>query len=181
MRRAVALAALVLLGSCQREEREIGTDQSAVPADPVVVLSPLSPGGGRAATPPTETGRDYEGNALHLANGKRLFGWYNCTGCHGNGGGGSGPALMDDVWLYGSAIENIVATIREGRPNGMPSFRGRVTDSEIWELAAYIRSMSGNVPKDAAPSRDDDLSGAPSENRRDPIASPQDPSPPEGQ
>jgi mono/diheme cytochrome c family protein len=27
---------------------------------------------------------------------------------------------MDDKWLYGSEPENIVASILEGRPNGMP-------------------------------------------------------------
>src|SRR3712207_8677085 len=44
-----------------------------------------------------------------------------------------------------------VQTIREGRPNGMPSFRGRVPDNQIWELAAYVRSMGRYVSKDAAP------------------------------
>jgi cytochrome c oxidase cbb3-type subunit 3 len=43
---------------------------------------------------------------------------------------------MDEKWIYGDAIENIVATIREGRPNGMPSFRGRIPDDQIWQIAA---------------------------------------------
>ena len=81
-----------------------------------------------------------------MSQGKQLFTWFNCTGCHANGGGGSGPPLMDDNWIYGGSIENIVATIREGRPNGMPSFRGRIPDDQIWEIAAYVRSMGGNVP-----------------------------------
>ena len=47
----------------------------------------------------------------------------------------------------------------------MPSFRGKVPDDQIWQIAAYVRSMSGNVPKDAAPGRDDDMHPRPAENR----------------
>jgi cytochrome c oxidase cbb3-type subunit 3 len=91
----------------------------------------------------------------------------NCSGCHSNGGGGMGPALIDDQWIYGSSIENIVATIREGRPNGMPSFRGKITDDQIWQIAAYVVSMGGKVPSAAATSRDDSMSNLPGESRRD--------------
>ena len=77
------------------------------------------------------------------------------------------PALIDDVWIYGSSPENIYATIVQGRPNGMPSFGGHIPDEQVWQLAAYVRSMSGLVPVDAAPSRDDALQSAPSENRRE--------------
>lgn len=38
--------------------------------------------------------------------------------------------------LLGDAIENIVQTINEGRPNGRPSFRGRIPEEQIWEIAA---------------------------------------------
>src|SRR5690242_18617526 len=44
----------------------------------------------------------YQETPAAIAEGKKLFSRYNCTGCHGNGGGGSGPALMDDRWFYGS-------------------------------------------------------------------------------
>ena len=52
---------------------------------------------------------------------------------------------------------NIVATILEGRPNGMPSFRGKIPEQQVWELAAYIRSMSGLLAKDVAPGRTDHM------------------------
>ncbi|HSU25803.1 MAG TPA: c-type cytochrome, partial [Pyrinomonadaceae bacterium] len=74
-----------------------------------------------------------------------------------NGGGSIGPALMDDKWIYGSQPEQIFSTIMEGRPNGMPAFHGKLPDYEVWQLAAYVRSLSGNVPKDAAPGRNDDM------------------------
>jgi cytochrome c oxidase cbb3-type subunit 3 len=75
-----------------------------------------------------------------------------------------GPPLMDARWIYGARPEQIFATIVEGRPNGMPSFRGKVPDYQVWQLAAYVRSMSGQVSKDVAPGRDDDMSGKPAES-----------------
>src|SRR5437588_10883899 len=58
----------------------------------------------------------------------------------------------------------IFATIVEGRPNGMPSFRGKLNDDQVWKIAAYVRSLSGQVRKDVAPGRDDDMSGPPPES-----------------
>jgi len=71
-----------------------------------------------------------------------LYVAYNCVGCHFNGGGGMGPAWMDGKWIYGSSMENIASTIREGRSNGMPSFRAMAVDEQVWQLAAYVRSLS---------------------------------------
>ena len=67
-------------------------------------------------------GDEYEENAYAIAEGKRLFSAYNCVGCHGHGGGGMGPPLMDDNWIYGEEPEQIFSTLVEGRPNGMPTF-----------------------------------------------------------
>jgi cytochrome c oxidase cbb3-type subunit 3 len=103
----------------------------------------------------------YEGNAYHIAQGGRLFRWYNCTGCHAAGGGAIGPALMDDTWRYGGRIDQIYSTIMQGRPNGMPSFRDKIPPQQVWQLAAYVRALSGNVPKDAAPSRRDAMAATP--------------------
>ena len=45
----------------------------------------------------------------------------------------------------------------KGRPNGMPSFRGRIPEDQIWQLVAYVRSLSGlRAASDAAPRGDDD-------------------------
>ena len=68
-----------------------------------------------------------------------------------------GPPLMDAKWRYGGRIDQIAASIAEGRPNGMPSFRNKLPDYQIWQLTAYVRSMSGQAAKDAAPGRDDDM------------------------
>jgi cytochrome c oxidase cbb3-type subunit 3 len=74
---------------------------------------------------------------------------------------------MDKEWLYGHEPANIYASIVEGRPKGMPAFGGRIPDEQVWQIVAYVRSMSGQLRKDVAPSRSDSLAGAPPENERD--------------
>jgi cytochrome c oxidase cbb3-type subunit III len=162
------LLATASLAACEREKREARPDPIATETDEKIALVRLSPGESAPTEQRSGKGKDYENNAFHMSEGKRLYNWFNCTGCHSQGGGGSGPALMDDRWIYGGTIENIAQTIREGRPNGMPSFRGKVPDDQIWELAAYVRSMSGQASSAAAPSRDDDMHPHPSENRMPP-------------
>lgn len=103
-----------------------------------------------------QRGAAFEGNAYHIAQGQRLFAWMNCTGCHSHGGGGMGPPLMDDEWRYGGSMGEIAATILDGRPNGMPAFRGRVTEDQAWQLAAFVRALSAQPRQDALPSRADE-------------------------
>lgn len=160
------LALLAGLAGCYREERP-NPPPPAAPADATVSAvrqSEIEPGEKRiaAAVP-----NGYEENAYALSQGKTLFRKMNCSGCHGQGGGGMGPALMDDKWSYGSEPANIYATIVQGRPNGMPAFGGHLTNEQIWQLVAYVRSMSGQVREDAAPSRSDEFQTAPPENRRE--------------
>ena len=70
---------------------------------------------------------------------------------------------MDARWIYGSDPSQIFSTIVQGRPNGMPSFRNKLNDDQVWKITAYVRSLSGQVQKDVAPSRSDDMSGPPPE------------------
>lgn len=99
----------------------------------------------------------YGGNAYALNDGKRLYVSFNCAGCHAHGGGGMGPPLMDTAWIYGFEPANIYATIANGRPNGMPSFKNRIAPTQMWELVAYVRSMSGQGGKAARPNRSDEM------------------------
>jgi cytochrome c oxidase cbb3-type subunit 3 len=147
---------LLVLGSvaCQREERRFREMPAAAARRNTERLTTLVPG---PYTSDIHVKNPYGYNALAISEGKRLFTWYNCTGCHANGGGGMGPPLMDSRWIYGSEPEQIFATIAEGRPNGMPSFRGKIPEEQIWKLTAYVQSLSGNVPKDAAGGRQDDM------------------------
>src|SRR5207248_2439573 len=109
-----------------------------------------------------------EGNAWAIAQGKQLYEAYNCNGCHANGGGGMGPALMDATWLYGSEPQDVYTSIVEGRPNGMPAFGGRIPDVQVWQLVAYVRSMSGQTRFDVRPARSDHMRVKESEQARRP-------------
>lgn len=145
---AILASAALLLAACEREQRDFHT--------------PATSRGGAM-------GDHYQRDAFDVAQGKRLFGWMNCSGCHSRGGGGIGPALMDDRWLYGGKIQQIYRSIRDGRRNGMPAWRNRMTDEQIWQVAAYVRSMGRYVRKDVAPSRDDAMQTGKAESRRERI------------
>ncbi len=130
----LCVSALLLVASCKREERLF----RVAPAEAARWRSP-------------------EASAYAIAEGERLFVWFNCVGCHAHGGGGIGPALMDDEWTHGSEPYVIFTVISEGTSNGMPAFRGRIADAQVWQLVAYVRSLSGLVSPEAAPGRSDHL------------------------
>jgi cytochrome c oxidase cbb3-type subunit 3 len=114
-----------------------------------VSVTGLFPNGG-APPPQDPIGTRFEGNKLAIAAGKELFGQMNCTGCHFNGGGGIGPALMSGHWRYGGRIDQIYASIAQGRPNGMPTWQDTLVPSMMWNLAAYVKSLSAPVPSAAS-------------------------------
>ncbi|HYZ62001.1 MAG TPA: c-type cytochrome [Acetobacteraceae bacterium] len=123
-----------------------------------IAMNPIMPGG---AGPAPSGQTNYDVSGYDISEGQRLFRAFNCNGCHANGGGGIGPALMDDRWIYGSEPRNIYATIIEGRPNGMPAFRNKIGDQQVWQLVAYVRSLSGLVPSAVRPARSDHMQATP--------------------
>jgi cytochrome c oxidase cbb3-type subunit 3 len=151
---AVTAGFLVAGGACRREERRLQEPPAEGARLDSIRMSELQPG---PKLPAPETATPYEANAYAISEGQRLFGWFNCVGCHAHGGGAIGPPLIDDTWIYGSDPANIYATIVEGRPQGMPSYRGKIADVEVWQLVAYVRSLGGLQPASATPVRDDHL------------------------
>ncbi|MEA2734382.1 MAG: cytochrome c oxidase cbb3-type subunit [Humisphaera sp.] len=160
------LASLTLVASCKREERTFRVEPPYVSGVEKISVTNLFAGGAPATQ--AATSNEYEENAYALTVGKRLFGFMNCNGCHANGGGGMGPALMDDKWIYGDQPGQVFASIIQGRPNGMPSFATKLPDHQAWQLAAYVRSMSGLVKSDAAPGRSDHMQSRKAENSTEP-------------
>jgi cytochrome c oxidase cbb3-type subunit 3 len=160
------VAVALLVTACHRENRYFAPPpHSDVPPTQVAMSGLVA--GQQSLQFREQQRREYEGNAYHMSEGKRLFTWFNCTGCHANGGGGSGPALMDDRWIYGGEIDEVYLTIAQGRPNGMPAFGGKVPSQQIWQLAAYVRSMGGHGPKSARPGRDDHMQRDSEQGRTD--------------
>lgn len=151
-----ALAVPLLVAACYREQRPT----KAPPA------ASSTQGHSYAASVDAPVKNRYEENAFAVSQGKQWFRAYNCAGCHGQGGGGMGPPLMDDKWRYGADPESIFNSISQGRPNGMPSFGAHVPEDQIWQLVAYVRSMSGQLREDVAGTRSDNLSASKPESRR---------------
>lgn len=133
---------LLLLTACSAgtSAPSTATDTSAPPGS--VVASALAPGLPHPISTIDPRAAKYYDNAEAVMTGKRLFGQYNCSGCHSNGGGGMGPSLMDNEWIYGGRLEQIHQTLVEGRPNGMPTWGGKIPDDQLWQISAYVRSMS---------------------------------------
>jgi cytochrome c oxidase cbb3-type subunit 3 len=160
----VLVAGLAVAGGCEREARRYQELPASANRETGVRVGALQPG-----TPQqqAEVKSPYQNNAWGMGEGKRLYAAYNCAPCHGvNGGGAIGPALIDDKWIYGAGADQIYATISQGRPDGMPSFGGHITTQQIWQLVAYVQSMSGQVKATAAPSRNDDQMAALPESRQ---------------
>ena len=150
-------AASAALTACDREEHH----SRAKPVGETVPAgqSPDTIWPGQGSPPPLDPrAKLYDNNAPAIAEGQFLFTHMNCVGCHSHGGGGMGPALMDDEWRYGGRIDQIAASIAEGRPNGMPAWKTKLTSDQIWKLAAYVRSLSGLPSKDAVSSRSEGMS-----------------------
>jgi cytochrome c oxidase cbb3-type subunit 3 len=130
-----ATAGALMLGGCGRERRGLRDDP-----------------------PPPPAGNPYGNNAWAISEGAQLYRWFNCQGCHAvQGGGGMGPPLMDHEWIYGQTPAEVFASIADGRPNGMPSFRARMTDRQIWQLVNHVLSLAGQVRMDARSGRHDGL------------------------
>lgn len=152
----VLLCCSMLLAGCNREYRDLRPDPPHDAIAEAARESELQPG---VALPTPAVKNPYDGNAYAISEGRRLYGWYNCAGCHANGGGAIGPPLMDSEWIYGGQDANIFETIVKGRPNGMPSFGGHIPKHQVWQLVAYVKSLSNNQSKYAIPARADHTLG----------------------
>jgi cytochrome c oxidase cbb3-type subunit 3 len=155
--RVVACIAALAGAACEREHRDFNTIPPGASDETSVRTSALH--AGPASYEPV--GGPYQDNRWAVGEGKRMYDQMNCGGCHGPGGGGGiGPSLIDDDWIYGGDPENVFDTIVKGRPNGMPSFRGRLGNSEVWKLVAYVRTLGGFTPSDTWPARGESMSHA---------------------
>lgn len=159
---SIPLLLLLVPAGCKREHRIFDPGALGSQIADGVAVSDVHAGG----TQPKPSLAKYQESAYAASEGKRLYEASNCVGCHQHGGGGIGPALMDSEWIYGSAPQQIYADIVQGRPNGMPSFGGKIPEYQVWELVAYVRSLSGQLPSDVAPSRSDEMPVAKAEQAR---------------
>jgi cytochrome c oxidase cbb3-type subunit 3 len=164
----LVLACLSLGLSLLRIERDYRPAPGTLPTGaPSASVSDLHPGGSARvnfSAPP-----HYRETAAAVSDGENAYENFNCSGCHHHGGGGIGPALMDDTWIYGSSPNEIYKSIAEGRPNGMPAFHDKIPETVLWNLVAYARALGGLVPSVKLPARDDHLQSAPPLSLQDPV------------
>jgi cytochrome c(L) len=91
----------------------------------------------------------YTGQEQAIQEGRALYLQHGCSGCHGvGGGGGMGPALLDDEWKFGSDDETLFRLIKGEIPEQtMPAiFGNELTDDDIWKILAYVRSLYKGDP-----------------------------------
>jgi cytochrome c-L len=103
------------------------------------------------------TGKNpYIGNADAIAKGKKVFGLYSCTQCHGPEGKGQvGPGLIGPTFKYPKDATNkgMFETIWHGTNGGMGA-KGKglmdptdaangITVDEALQVIAWIRSHGG--------------------------------------
>jgi mono/diheme cytochrome c family protein len=85
--------------------------------------------------------------------GKVLFAKY-CRFCHGSSGAGDSAMapkdmkpsnLTDKEWARGSSEGEIFWVIQNGAPPSyqMKGLKGKVSDTDIWNLVHYVRSLGG--------------------------------------
>jgi cytochrome c oxidase cbb3-type subunit 3 len=147
-RRGAALVACSLLLATGLEGAGQARAQAIGP--PAPSASPIGPLPGPArAQPRVNPLRD---DAKARADGRLYFVNMNCYGCHGgHAGGGMGPSLRDEVWIYGGDDGAIYDSIAQGRANGMPAWGPMLPPDVIWRLTAYIQSL--RTPDEPSPPR----------------------------
>jgi cytochrome c len=110
-----------------------------------------------AAPAPTPSGRNpVKPTAESQARAKMLY-RRDCAFCHGEIGDGKNTmdVVLED-WtnpstLAGKPDSDLFATIRNGEGDKMPpEDAGRATDTDVWNLIIYIRSLSKNHPASPA-------------------------------
>jgi len=133
----VFVISIVVTAGCGKPPGTVLTSSAPVPIPTAVGPVPGPPD----QQPPGQV-NPFANDRAAAGEGRRLFNRFNCSGCHGDhGGGGMGPSLRDEDWLFGNADGQIFSSITEGRAHGMPSWGPRLSAEQTWQLVTYIKSM----------------------------------------
>lgn len=143
---AILLLTTLALAACKRHDNQVSAShvtQGDEWRDRAVRLQPgpQSPDPRKLGSRSLSVDNPYAGDAKAIQEGRRLFRWMNCSGCHAEGGGSIGPVLWDDQWRYGGRGIDIAESILHGRPDGMPAFGGHLPEDQVWKIVAYVESL----------------------------------------
>lgn len=122
------LLGLLLLGLA------VGCSEEARPLEPQYPLTaPSSDADPRIAF--------FEDNRFQVAQGGRYSLWYGCEQCHGLNA--KGPEdLSDNTWRHGGRFSEIYAFVAERHPAPEERLSQRVPPEQLWQLTAYVRSLT---------------------------------------
>jgi mono/diheme cytochrome c family protein len=89
------------------------------------------------------------GSPENLATGETLF-QQNCASCHGEGGQGDGlqasgfrvPDLTNQGFMASKSANDLYQAISQGVGEQMPAYSEKLSETERWALAEYIRSLT---------------------------------------
>ena len=94
-------------------------------------LAPIFPQSQKPAVPLPKT------SAANIENGKKAFLAHGCFSCHGySGEGGRGARLVQSALPFDAFVQ----LVRQPR-RAMPPFANQVTDQELADIYAYIKSI----------------------------------------
>ena len=125
----------------------------AAPAPPPALALPPGVACNSNPGPSSEPGKPKKlnpciGIAEVLPEGRTIWMQTGCPGCHGMGGGGMCPSVMDDQWKFGGDDETVFKLIKGTYPGQtMPNVFGLLLkDEQIWKIIAWMRSIYKGDP-----------------------------------
>jgi aldose sugar dehydrogenase len=144
--RCAAATGIVLYAALGILEPTLGSAQAPAPQQaPPAGQPPQEPGraggpggAGPGGQPARGGGRGNPGMLLYTER---------CAGCHGvDVAGGRAPSLFDDVWTRVKTDDDIARLITEGVPETeMFPQKDLLTEAQIWQIVAYIRTAAGSM------------------------------------
>ena len=88
-----------------------------------------------------------EGNPDAVRNGMGLY-RVRCADCHGMDARGVRAPDLTQTWASGRTDEGLFKTIKEGVPGTEMPANTRMFDHEVWQVLAYLRTLSAPAPGD---------------------------------
>ena len=88
------------------------------------------------------------GNPQTVQEGRSQF-RFNCSMCHGVNAQGTqkAPSLTTGRWAHGGSDGELFSTIQHGVPGTlMPAQESILTETEIWQVISYLRSLQKPAP-----------------------------------
>ncbi|WP_085316143.1 cytochrome c(L), periplasmic [Derxia lacustris] len=150
-RLAIALALVAGLGSGLAQAQDAPRFSNVVEGNPLD-FSGLRETETDAVRKFKANGRNpYNADKVAIEHGESLFSTA-CSGCHGhNAEGKLGPGLADDYWTYNANKNDVglFSSIFGGLQGQMGPQRGRLTQDEILQVMAWVRSIYTGDPKKA--------------------------------